>query len=545
MKFSIDSLIQSKVFWYCSSTAIAAVLAVAPLACKWDKATTEAGFIGSAVTIGASVALAGEVERKATLVKVRNNIETRLEVSEAAHILNHVRASQAREIEMLLGQEGNGLDGMMAALKSVDAIPQMLAAAQAIGQLPASQTELIPTEDLAQTLATERSSGTLIVAPSGCGKTRLLQQAIVYANAHYKGDADFCILDNKGDESGWLGLENDRDTLIYDDESKTPEAYQWLQGLKQRLKAEKPSLPTIAVIDEWNNGLGTAAEHDEITEGQQYAKLMKIAAKGIVTKGRSKRVYGWMTTHTPKTDEIGMDSATRQSLNIIILARGNKLGLIASVLKGTYTFVDDDLIRQSLAQTFQEFMRNPDPNSPIALTNLSGQWRLVKLPPYPDEHPPLDRKAFNQSTAEILDEDSLEAIEEAVKTTNRNQLELLFNLDAELGAIDPSELNTEQLNKLIEEKRGENRGAIDQGVSKGESKFTALEAKVHSAAVDQESGVTARQIYQLGFAEFKGSSYADSIKAIQDVFLTLESKGVGYIVEDKNTQKYLAKCGAV
>jgi len=46
-----------------------------------------------------------------------------------------------------------------------------------------------------------------------------------------------------------------------------------------------------------------------------------------------------------------------------------------------------------------------------------------------------------------------------VKTTNRDQLELLFNLDAELGAIDPMELDSEQLNSLIQEKRGkaENR----------------------------------------------------------------------------------------
>jgi len=423
----LAAVIKSRYLWWGASTLTAATLAVAPAVGKWSQKEAIAALVAATPVAAASYWLSKKLDSNTSQIVVRNHLGEVWNVDRLVEDINMSRAQfDAAVADLMQPQTPMYLPGI--------GIQQNLMLP------PAQESALIPTEDLAKTLANERSSGTLIMAPSGCGKTRLLQQAIVYSNVHYKGDVDFCILDNKGDESGWLGLENDRDTMIYDDESKTPEAYRWLQGLKQRLKAEKPSLPTIAVIDEWNNGLGTADEHDEITEGQKYAKLMKIAAKGIVTKGRSKRVYGWMTTHSPKTDAIGMDSATRQSLNIIILARGNKLGLIASVLKGTYTFVDDDLIRQSLSQTFQEFMQNPDPESPIALTNLSGQWRLVRLPPYPDEHPPLDRKAFNQSTQEILDDSALEAIDKGSMSLFRRVI--ILREMSRLGANHPIEVST-------------------------------------------------------------------------------------------------------
>ena len=85
--------------------------------------------------------------------------------------------------------------------------------------------------------------------------------------------------------------------------------------------------------------------------------------------------------------------------------------------------------------------------------------------------------------------------------------------------------------------------AIDQGVGEAEGEFTALEIKVHNAAIVQDSGATARAISRLGIAELKGLGYNESIKAIQEVFLTLEAKGVGYIVEDKTTLRYFAKVG--
>lgn len=85
--------------------------------------------------------------------------------------------------------------------------------------------------------------------------------------------------------------------------------------------------------------------------------------------------------------------------------------------------------------------------------------------------------------------------------------------------------------------------AIDQGISEIEAEFTALEIKVHNAAIDYESGATARVIESKRFGELKGMGYSEAIKVIQSVFLTLESKGAGYLVEERSTLKYMPKLG--
>jgi hypothetical protein len=176
----------------------------------------------------------------------------------------------------------------------------------------------------------------------------------------------------------------------------------------------------VAIIDEWNNGVSSLTNSPEISKPEKQTAIS--AARQIVTKGRSKRLFGWMTTHTPETDSIGMDGATRQSFNIVILARGNKLGLISSVLKNTYKFVDDDTTREKLLVAYQHFMSNGDAalkEKPVALTNLCGEWRLVRLPQY--ENPePIERT--------VLDGGDSDPVEPAVEHQQEDVYEQLFTL---------------------------------------------------------------------------------------------------------------------
>jgi hypothetical protein len=260
-----------------------------------------------------------------------------------------------------------------------------------------------PVEDLAQTLATATNSGTLIIAPSGCGKTRLLQNAISKAHQHYKGMVDFQIIDCKGEEDGWLGIESSPNDYCLLDDDTAREGFGQLMVMKGQLKRIDTTIPMIAIIDEWNNGVSSLTNSPEISKPEKQTAIS--AGRQIVTKGRSKRLFGWMTTHTPETDSIGMDGATRQSFNIVILARGNKLGLISSVLKNTYKFVDDDTTREKLLVAYQHFMSNGDAalkEKPVALTNLCGEWRLVRLPQY--ENPdPIERTVLDGGDSDPLE----------------------------------------------------------------------------------------------------------------------------------------------
>ena len=258
-----------------------------------------------------------------------------------------------------------------------------------------------PVEDLAETLAKATNSGTLIIAPSGCGKTRLMQHAISKAHAHYDGNVDFQVIDCKGEEDGWLGLENSPNDYQLLDDDMAKAGFSQLMVMKGALNRVDIKVPMIGIIDEWNNGISSLKNSTEVNRDEVKAAIS--AGRQIVTKGRSKRLYGWMTTHTPETDAIGMDSATRQSFNIVILARGNKLGLISSILKNTYKFVDDDTTREKLLLAYQHFMQAGSSElkeNPVALTNLNGDWRLVRLPDYRDAPESIDWGVLNGGDAD-------------------------------------------------------------------------------------------------------------------------------------------------
>jgi hypothetical protein len=59
-----------------------------------------------------------------------------------------------------------------------------------------------------------------------------------------------------------------------------------------------------------------------------------------------------------------------------------------------------------------------------------------------------------------------------------------------------------------------------------------------------ESGISAHEVFLKGFAEFKKQTLPDCRQAIEQVFLSLESKRVGYTTPGK-TLRYWAKMGTI
>jgi hypothetical protein len=385
----VSTQTRSATFWdLAGATAAAVSLWLVPVFSRLDARTQ---VITSTMALGASLYGVHQSGRLSDSLKARRVMrELGLELASDMADLEYDR-------RLLLLKERYGL------VEVAQVEPEVLLPAEEVWE-PVNPFEFggaFPVEDLASTLATATNSGTLIIAPSGCGKTRLMQHAISKAHAHYEGMVDFQIIDCKGEEDGWLGIENSSNDYQLLDDDMAEDGLNQLMLMKGQLKRVDTKIPMIAVIDEWNNGVSSLENSPELK--REDVKAAISAGRQIVTKGRSKRLFGWMTTHTPDTKTIGMDSATRQSFNIVILARGNKLGLISSVLKNTYTFVDDDATREKLLIAYQHFMSNGDASlkeKPVALTNLCGDWRLVRLPDYRDAPEPIERTVLNGGSAE-------------------------------------------------------------------------------------------------------------------------------------------------
>ncbi|UBF30085.1 hypothetical protein K9N68_38535 (plasmid) [Kovacikia minuta CCNUW1] len=213
------------------------------------------------------------------------------------------------------------------------------------------------------------------------------------ANQLHQGRAEFVILAGKDDET-YCGLERDAEHYLYSGEvQNTLETFTRMSQYQGRLK-RFAGFPTIFVMDEYNNSLESARMYDRLAQSRtKHEDLISALTYERITKGRSKLVCDWITSHEPDVRAIKLSLSLQQSLNFIVLARGNKFGAIHAALSGRRAIVDDDLIREQLYQQFTQYRQanSTDFNVVIALTNLMGDWRLVTLPKYPDAQPEIYR----------------------------------------------------------------------------------------------------------------------------------------------------------
>ena len=267
-----------------------------------------------------------------------------------------------------------------------------------------------PEEDLALTLAQttidpDDSGSTLIACPRGTGKSTLLRTAISYANSIHEGAIDFSVFAGKDGEN-YCGLEDsDQDYLYSGSKQNVEETYSRLNAIEQRCEAFA-GFPTVTVLDEYNNTLAAAATYDSLERGRNYRKRIAATTYERVTKGRSKLVCDWITSHSPLVQDVDLNSQIQNSVYIVILARGSSYGTIEQALKNKIQVVDNATRREELQQQLADYRNSSkfDRNRVMALTNLLGDWRLVFLPHY-GEVGSIDRGTLNQTGEEIAEDD--------------------------------------------------------------------------------------------------------------------------------------------
>ena len=288
---------------------------------------------------------------------------------------------------------------------------------QDLGQAQLEPAIELPVEDLAQrmaetTLDPSNGGSVLIACPKRTGKSNLLRAAISATSRMHGGNVEFLVFDGKGGES-FCGLEGTENYHYSGDVDVIPQAYERLVSLKPRLK-DFQGFPTVPVLDEYNNTRAAAKLYDKLNgkrDKTKYADLLSASTYERITKGGSKLVCDWITSHEPDVEAIDLSLSLQQSLNYIVLGRGNLMGAIYAAVAGRRPIVDDDLIRERLKKQFEQWRQQngTDPSKVIALTNIGGDWRLVILPRYPDTQQPI-QCLFNgvEQSAGYLEESTSE-----------------------------------------------------------------------------------------------------------------------------------------
>lgn len=286
-----------------------------------------------------------------------------------------------------------------------------------------SPLEKIPEENLALTLAkstTDPSCATsvFIAAPRRCGKSNLVRQAIVYANDLHNTNIDFNVWNAGKDDEDYCGLQNsDMDYLFTAHPNNLSLAVRLMNGSEPTALVRRCDRwmghPTLLVADEWNNTLSTARTADSLERGSAMEKQLIAGSAQIVTRGPGKLVLGWFTSHSGYVKNIGWDTDILKNISCIALARigkdkqgqtvkyGETMKQALQGGNGKTPWIDDPDTLAEMQNRFREWF-DSDECAVVALTNLLGEWRLIRLPQYPDNHPPIERSILNQSVAEVV-----------------------------------------------------------------------------------------------------------------------------------------------
>lgn len=262
-----------------------------------------------------------------------------------------------------------------------------------------------PVEDVAQVMAEvavdiSLPGSTFIACPPGTGKSNLVRAAMHKLFVLQKGNVDFQIYAGKEGEA-YCGLEQSpAHYLDSGDSEQTVLVEERLETLRPRLKALH-SYPTVLVCDEYNNTLTAAKMYDSdntATKGEgkiKYFTRIPLRMYQVITKGRSKNVSAWITSHQPDVTVNQIPVSLQNSLNFVVNGRGSFDGAITAILTNKRQVIDDERVRGRLLNQYMEYKEKLEREGKhedgivICLTNLRGPWRLVVLPRYPDEQPPI------------------------------------------------------------------------------------------------------------------------------------------------------------
>jgi hypothetical protein len=378
---------------------------------------------------------------------------------------------------------------------------------------------IIPVEDLAQSIADADidEGNILFAARSRAGKTTLIGNAIYRKHQRHNGNIDFRIFDGKGGKDvKFAGLERSpKDYTLVNTEAAAAQMMGEFSGVLGALAAYQTEpehhFPMVCIHEELN--------HQRVLLPKKRREQLNENVARYATQGMGEEFYHWLSSHSHYVEEVGLNRMIQQCYRIVALGRNGKYESLQFVLEDEKV-IRDKGTRDRLKAQLQEYIASGGKGT-IAFTNLEGNPRLVTLPFYSknvlisNTNEALNDEPLASPSEARIAPDILEVIDDAVAESEADRLERMWELEFKV--------------------RPEETPVDDE--------FTALEIRVHNAALGIDKGITARAIARSGIAEIKGMGYNESVKAIQAVFLTLQSKGVGYIVEDKTTSRYLPKVG--
>ena len=278
-----------------------------------------------------------------------------------------------------------------------------------------AKSESFPTEDVAQlmvnsTVGKDTARSIFVIAPSGTGKTALMQNALYKLYQATSGNCLSYIFAGKNTEQ-YCGLETLEGSyeLDYEDnpipqvysyagnDDNTPYAVALLRHIDKTYVAKNHGFPVLVLQDENNMFLKACSNYDSEHKGKEslglYAKKVN-KDYSIAVRGRTLNCCTWITAHTPRAEDIGQSTGIFANVSGIILGRTQHDGtpsydLIYETLTGRNSngIITNIALRERLLGEFNAYLKRlddgvEDGSKVVCLTSVGGNWRLLMLPVY-------------------------------------------------------------------------------------------------------------------------------------------------------------------
>lgn len=238
----------------------------------------------------------------------------------------------------------------------------------------------------------------LLVGSTGSGKTTALEAILLGIHRSFP-EADATFFDGKptGDR-GLLGIKNTSNYISVAEPSGIPQFYEAIDRYGNMLMSAKrggDSRKSFVIVDELNNAIRKARKYQldqktlpaDAQDKMDYTKALQIANDIVISQGREKNCIGIATTHEATTEALGQGSGMRSNNRFVILGSKDSFDNIESILSGTGAklITNPDTIAR-LKEQYQHHKALLF-SGYFALTNVGGDWRLVRLPDWSNGFP--------------------------------------------------------------------------------------------------------------------------------------------------------------
>lgn len=271
-------------------------------------------------------------------------------------------------------------------------------------------------ENVAQTVARSKLP-VLVIGGTGVGKTSFLERVIYEAHKEFP-QARIIFFDGKPvDNRPMLGIKTQRGRLYYSvaHYSEIPKFYEDMDKIGSQMadaRRSQKSQKMFAIVDELNNAITKAKKYrlHEASKPQKerdsfnYEQGLKIGNDLIISQGREKNCVGIATTHSATVEAMGQDMAMRSNQGFVVLAAPESFDNLEIILSGVGAkLIQNPRTLERLNQQY-EAHKNLLLQGYFALTNVGGDWRLVRLPDYSQPLPMIWGGSQEQVEEDDLDE---------------------------------------------------------------------------------------------------------------------------------------------